>query len=149
MCRIISIMARMTPSRCCVFDVLQVRCLQIFGKSISDCAEFMCLNLFEAKANVQGCVQWFPSRFMSAFVVFIITNMLLSSPHPLQRAIFEPTIDVQLLHPSVPWHHLSSPHITCRFRLFTQTGAPAQATALHDAARDQVWSKTKEILQKL
>lgn len=34
----------------------QVRCLQVFGKSISDCAEFMSLNLFEAKATVQGWV---------------------------------------------------------------------------------------------
>jgi hypothetical protein len=35
-------------------DDAQVRCLQVFGKSIADCAEFMCLNLFEAKASVQG-----------------------------------------------------------------------------------------------
>lgn len=35
---------------------MQVRCLQVFGKSIADCAQFMCLNLFEAKASVQGCV---------------------------------------------------------------------------------------------
>ena len=32
--------------------------MQVFGKSISDCAEFMCLNLFEAKAHVQGCATY-------------------------------------------------------------------------------------------
>jgi hypothetical protein len=33
--------------------------------------------------------------------------------------------------------------------LLTQTGSPAAATALHEAAREHVWSKTKEILARL
>jgi len=35
-----------------------------------------------------------------------------------------------------------------RFKLLSQTGAPAATTPSHDAAREYVWTKTKEILAR-
>ena len=112
----------------------------MFGKSIADCAQFMCLNLFEAKASVQGCVP-------------VLTKPLAHCPPP-PRPIAD---DYQ---PHAAWPCLTVahcifatlcptvPHSTCRFKLYTQAGAPASTTALHDAAREQVWSRTKEILSR-
>jgi len=40
------------------------------------------------------------------------------------------------------------PKFLCRFKLLSQSGEPAAATTLHDAAREYVWTKTKEILAR-
>jgi len=41
------------------------------------------------------------------------------------------------------------PYIPPSFKLFTQSGEAAQPTALHHAAQETVWNKTREVLARL
>jgi hypothetical protein len=40
------------------------------------------------------------------------------------------------------------PEFPGRFKVLSQNGEPAIPTTLHDAAREYVWTKTKEILAR-
>jgi hypothetical protein len=118
----------------------QVRCLQVFGKSISDCAEFMSLNLFEAKATVQGWVSLRKHLLNSISKLFGAALSIIAAAPPFHKT---PS------HPNFRTPGNSFSRFCGRFKLLTQTGSPAAATALHEAAREHVWSKTKEILARL
>ena len=94
----------------------------------------MCLNLFETNAHVQGCVTYYEHLFIHE-----------QHKTPALIANHNSKVASTLLFP-IPLPN--PPNFLRRFKFLSQRGEPVAPTALHDAAREYAWTKTKEILAR-